>query len=140
MEIKELQAHAKNIRKNILREIFVAQSGHPGGSLGATDILTELFFEVMDINETNVNGIDRDRFVLSKGHTSPLLYAILVEKGLLADEQLDTFRKIDSKLQGHPNMNYVPGVDMSTGSLGQGFAVADGMALANRLNGNSHRG
>ena len=139
MEIKELQAHAKNIRKNILREIFVAQSGHPGGSLGATDILTELFFEVMDINETNVNGIDRDRFVLSKGHTSPLLYAILVEKGLLADEQLDTFRKIDSKLQGHPNMNYVPGVDMSTGSLGQGFAVADGMALANRLNGNSHR-
>ena len=79
MEIKELQAHANHVRKNILREIFMAQSGHPGGSLGACDILTELFFEVMDVDESNVNGIDRDRFVLSKGHTSPLLYAILAE-------------------------------------------------------------
>lgn len=139
MEIKELQAHANHVRKNILREIFMAQSGHPGGSLGACDILTELFFEVMDVDESNVNGIDRDRFVLSKGHTSPLLYAILAEKGLLDEKELDTFRKIDSKLQGHPNMNYVAGVDMSTGSLGQGFAAADGMALANKLSGNQHR-
>ena len=139
MVIEELKLHAKNIRKNILRQVYGAQSGHPGGSLGATDILTVLYFDVMDINKENAGGIDRDRFVLSKGHVSPLLYAVLAEKGILAEEELKTFRLIDSKLQGHPNMNYVTGVDMSTGSLGQGFAVADGMALANKLSGNDHR-
>lgn len=139
MEIAELQAHAKNIRINILKEIANAKSGHPGGSLGAADILTELYFEVMDITPENAGSLDRDRFVLSKGHTSPLLYAVLAEKGIIPEEELMTFRKIDSKLQGHPNMNYVPGVDMSTGSLGQGLAAADGMAMANKLAGNSHR-
>ena len=139
MVIEDLKLHAKNIRKNILRQVYTAQSGHPGGSLGATDILTVLYFDVMDINKDNASGIDRDRFVLSKGHVSPLLYAVLAEKGILAEEELKTFRLVDSKLQGHPNMNYVTGVDMSTGSLGQGFAVADGMALANKLAGNDHR-
>ena len=139
MVIEDLKLHAKNIRKNILRQVYGAQSGHPGGSLGATDILTVLYFDVMDINKENAGGIDRDRFVLSKGHVSPLLYAVLAEKGILAEEELKTFRLIDSKLQGHPNMNYVTGVDMSTGSLGQGFAAADGMALANKLAGNDYR-
>ncbi len=139
MQNEELKRHAANIRKNIVKEVYNAQSGHPGGSLGAADILTELYFEVMDINAENASGIDRDRFVLSKGHASPLLYAVLAEKGIIPEESLMTYRKLNSKLQGHPNMNYVPGVDMSTGSLGQGLAAADGMAIANRLSGNDHR-
>lgn len=139
MEIQQLKEHAKNVRKNILKMIANANSGHTGGSLGAADLLTVLYFEIMDINKDNVKGIDRDRFVLSKGHTSPLLYAVLAEKGILDESELMTFRKIDSNLQGHPNMNYVDGVDMSTGSLGQGFAAANGMAIANKLAGNEHR-
>lgn len=139
MENEILKQHAKNIRINVLKEIANANSGHPGGSLSAADIVTMLYFEVMDITKDNADTIDRDRFVLSKGHVSPLLYAVLAEKGILPEEQLMTFRKIDSKLQGHPNMNYVSGVDMSTGSLGQGLAAADGMALANKLSGNDHR-
>ena len=134
----ELKQHVNNIRKNILTEVYSAKSGHPGGSLSAADILTELYFEQMDINKDNVNTIDRDRFVLSKGHASPLLYATLAEKGLL-DEDLTTFRNINSKLQGHPNMNYVAGVDMSTGSLGQGISCAVGMAITNKVDGNDHR-
>ena len=134
----ELKQHANNIRKNILTEVYSAKSGHPGGSLSAADILTELYFEQMDINKDNVNTIDRDRFVLSKGHASPLLYATLAEKGLL-DEDLTTFRNINSKLQGHPNMNYVAGVDMSTGSLGQGISCAVGMAISNKVDENNHR-
>ena len=130
--------YANNIRKNILTEVYSAKSGHPGGSLSAADILTELYFEQMDINKDNVDTIDRDRFVLSKGHASPLLYATLKEKGLL-DEDLTTFRNINSKLQGHPNMNYVPGVDMSTGSLGQGISCAVGMAISNKVDGNDYR-
>ena len=133
-----LEKHANNIRKNILTEVYSAKSGHPGGSLSAADILTELYFEQMDINEENVNTIDRNRFVLSKGHASPLLYATLKEKSLL-EEDLTTFRHIDSKLQGHPNMNYVSGVDMSTGSLGQGISCAVGMAITNKVDGNNHR-
>ena len=139
MNNEELKQHARNIRKNIVKEIANAQSGHPGGSLGAADIVTYLYFEEMDITPENAGTIDRDRFVLSKGHTSPLLYAALAEKGIIPMEELMTFRKLDSKLQGHPNMNYVKGVDMSTGSLGQGLAAADGMAIANKLSGNSHR-
>ena len=123
MENKELALHAKNIRRNIVKEVYSAQSGHPGGSLGATDILTELYFEEMDINEENLNTLNRDRFVLSKGHASPALYAVLAEKGFLPEEELTTFRAINSRLQGHPNMNYVEGVDMSTGSLGKVFLV-----------------
>ena len=107
MENKELALHAKNIRRNIVKEVYSAQSGHPGGSLGATDILTELYFEEMDINEENLNTLNRDRFVLSKGHASPALYAVLAEKGFLPKEELTTFRAINSRLQGHPNMNYV---------------------------------
>ncbi len=139
MNNEELKQHARNIRRNIIKEVYNAQSGHPGGSLGAADILTELYFEVMDITPENAGTRDRDRFVLSKGHVSPLLYAVLAEKGIIPEEELMTFRKLDSKLQGHPNMNYVKGVDMSTGSLGQGLAAADGMALANKLDGNDHR-
>ena len=139
MEIKELELHANNIRKNILTEVHSANSGHPGGSLSGADILTEIYFEQMDINKNNVDSIDRDRFVLSKGHASPLLYGTLKEKGLL-DDDLTTFRKINSNLQGHPNMNEVTGVDMSTGSLGQGISCAVGMAIVNKqVDKNTHR-
>lgn len=134
----KLKEHAKHIRENIVKMVSNANSGHPGGSLSGADILSVLYFEVMDINEENVNSTNRDRFVLSKGHASPLLYATLYEKGLL-NEDLMSFRKINSKLQGHPNMNYVAGVDMSTGSLGQGISCAVGMALANKIDGNTHR-
>lgn len=134
----ELKEHAKHIRENIVKMVSNANSGHPGGSLSAADIFSVLYFEVMDINAENVNSTKRDRFVLSKGHASPLLYAALYEKGLL-QEDLMSFRKINSKLQGHPNMNYVAGVDMSTGSLGQGISCAVGMALANKIDGNTHR-
>ena len=138
MENKQLEQHANSIRKSILTEVYSANSGHPGGSLSATDILTELYFEQMDINEENLNTLERDRFVLSKGHASPALYAVLAEKGFIDKEQLKTFRNIASKLQGHPNMNYVAGVDMSTGSLGQGISCAVGMAISNKVDENGH--
>ena len=138
MDTNNLKEHALNIRRNIVKMVYHAQSGHPGGSLGAADILTYLYFEEMNVNKDNVSTIDRDRFVLSKGHCSPGLYATLYEAGLL-DEDLMSFRQINSKLQGHPNMNYVDGVDMSTGSLGQGISCAVGMALANKLDNNDHR-
>ena len=132
MDNNELRKHAANVRQKIVTMVYDAQSGHPGGSLGAADILTTLYFEEMDINEANLKTTKRDRFVLSKGHTSPALYAVLDEKGLLK-EDLKSFRQLDSNLQGHPNMNEVPGVDMSTGSLGQGVSTAVGMAIANKL-------
>lgn len=138
MDEIQLKKHAVNVRKNIVRMVYEASSGHIGGSLSATDLLTALYFHVMDINEDNVNTIERDRFVLSKGHVSPLLYSILEEKGLL-HEDLATFRQINSKLQGHPNMNYVSGVDMSTGSLGQGISCAVGMAMAEKYLKKNHR-
>lgn len=138
MNVTELQQHANNVRKNILTAVYSAQSGHPGGSLSSADVLTYLYFEVMDINDENVNSIDRDRFVLSKGHITPALYSVLAEKGFIAQEDIKTFRKIGSKLQGHPNMNYIDAVDMSTGSLGQGVSTAVGMALANKLDANGH--
>ena len=134
----DLNLHALNVRRNIVKMVHSAASGHPGGSLGAADIITYLYFKEMDINKDNVKGIDRDRFVLSKGHCSPALYAVLAEKGLL-DADLMSFRQLGSPLQGHPNMNYVDGVDMSTGSLGQGISAAVGMALANKLDNNNHR-
>lgn len=133
-----LEKHANNIRKNIVKMVANAKSGHPGGSLGAADILTYLYFEEMNIDESNVGSLERDRFVLSKGHASPLLYAVLAEKGLLKDDLL-TFRKLNSNLQGHPNMRSVEGVDMSTGSLGQGISSAVGMAIANKVSKNDHR-
>jgi len=135
----ELQTHALNMRRNIVKMVTNAASGHPGGSLSCVEILNWLYFNEMDVNESNVKGINRDRFVLSKGHASPALYAILCEKGFLPEEELKTFRAINSRLQGHPNMNYVDGVDMSTGSLGQGLSAAVGMAIANKIDGNDHR-
>lgn len=137
--MEELIKHTRHIRQNILRQVYAAQSGHPGGSLSAVELLTVLYFQVMDVNERNVDTLNRDRFVLSKGHASPLLYAVLAEKGLLKKNELTGFRSLDSKLQGHPNMRYVSGVDMSTGSLGQGISCAVGMALANKLDQNPHR-
>lgn len=139
MDTKVLQDHALNIRRNIVKMVYTAQSGHPGGSLSSADILTYLYFEEMNINKENVASNKRDRFVLSKGHASPLLYATLCEKGFLSEEDLLTFRQINSRLQGHPNMNYVDGVDMSTGSLGQGLSCAVGMAIANKLDKNDYR-
>ncbi len=136
--MEDLKLHIKNIRKNILTMIANANSGHPGGSLGAADILGVLYFEEMNINEANANSLDRDKFVLSKGHAAPVLYATLFEKGIYKGD-LNTFRCINSKLQGHPNMNYVEGVDMSTGSLGQGISAAVGMAMANKLSKNENR-
>ncbi len=134
-----LKNHASEIRKEIVKMVTVAASGHPGGSLSAADILTTLYFDEMDITEVNLKSTKRDRFVLSKGHASPALYATLAQKGFLPKEELATFRQVDSNLQGHPNMNYVDGVDMSTGSLGQGLSSAVGMALANRLNDEAYR-
>ena len=138
MNNNELRTHATNIRRNIVQMVYDAQSGHPGGSLGAADILTYLYFVEMNINKDNVKSINRDKFILSKGHCSPGLYAVLKEADLL-DEDLKTFRQINSKLQGHPNMNYVDGVDMSTGSLGQGISCSVGMAIANKLDKNDNR-
>ena len=130
MKNVELERHALNIRKYILTQVHAAQSGHPGGSLSSTDIVTALYFDEMDINADNLGSIDRDRFVLSKGHASPLLYAVLCEKGFLPEEELTTFRHLNSRLQGHPSMRLVAGADMSTGSLGQGFSCAMGIAKA----------
>lgn len=139
MDIEALKKHAKNIRKNIIRQVSNANSGHPGGSLGAADILTVLYFEVMDFTKENAGSMDRDRFVLSKGHASPLLYAVLAEKGVIEEDELLTFRKLNTRLQGHPDLNELDGIDMSTGSLGQGISAAVGMALANRIEKNDHR-
>lgn len=136
--MENLGLHANNIRKNIVKMVANAKSGHPGGSLSAADIMTVLYFEEMNINKDNIDSYDRDRFVLSKGHASPCLYATLYEKGLLHEDLL-TFRKLNSNLQGHPNMNSVAGADMSTGSLGQGISAAVGMAIANKLSKNDHR-
>ena len=135
---EQLQLHATNIRKNIVKMTTSAKSGHPGGSLSATDVITTLYFNIMDINEENVGSVNRDRFVLSKGHAAPLLYAVLAEKGLLNVDLL-SLRKMGSVLQGHPNMKMVKGVDMSTGSLGQGISCAVGMALANKLDNKEYR-
>ncbi|MBB5183462.1 transketolase [Catenisphaera adipataccumulans] len=138
MNVEELKKHANHVRQNAIRAVYSAQSGHPGGSLSSADILTYLYFEVMDINAENVGSIDRDRFVLSKGHITPGYYSVLAEKGFIPQEDITTFRKFGSKLQGHPNMNYIEAVDMSTGSLGQGVSTAVGMAMANKLDGNKH--
>lgn len=126
----ELKRIANEIRKGIIVGTHAAKSGHPGGSLGAADIFAYLYFEEMNIDPVNPHKTDRDRFVLSKGHCAPGLYAALAERGFFPTEDLATLRHIGSHLQGHPNMNDTPGVDMSTGSLGQGVSAAVGMALA----------
>ena len=126
--MEELEKKAKEIRKGIIEEVYQAQSGHPGGSLSITDILTVLYFKEMNIDPKNPNWEDRDRFVLSKGHCSPALYATLANRGFFNIEELKTFRNINSNLQGHPDRKHIPGVDMTTGSLGQGLSAANGMA------------
>lgn len=136
---QEMAVIAKNIRRNIIKQVGHAQSGHIGGALSGVELLTTLYFNEMNITEKNVSDLERDKFVLSKGHASALLYAVLKEKGFLTQEDLMTFRLINSKLQGHPNMNYVKGVDMSTGSLGQGLSAAVGMALNNKIHSNDFR-
>ena len=139
MEYEALRKIANDIRINIVKMVSNAKSGHPGGSLSATDILTYLYFNVMDITPENAGTLDRDRFVLSKGHASPLLYAVLAEKGIIPKDELLTFRILHTRLQGHPDMNELDGIDMTTGSLGQGLSAAVGMSLANKLDGNDHR-
>jgi transketolase len=134
-----LKKKAADVRIDIVRQIYHSESGHPGGSLSAADILTVLYFHEMNVDPKNPKAEGRDKFVLSKGHAAPALYAVLAEKGFFPKEELLTLRKLGSILQGHPNMYKVPGVEMSPGSLGQGFSVSIGMALANRLDANGGR-
>ena len=135
----ELKAKSLRIRRNVINMIYTASSGHPGGALSLVDILTVLYFTQMNVNPSNPKDENRDRFVLSKGHASAGLYATLAEKGFFDTEGLVGFRKLDSMLQGHPDMNKIPGVDMTTGSLGQGLSAANGMALAGKLDKKDYR-
>ncbi len=137
--ITELKTIATNVRKDVVTAVHAAASGHPGGSLSVADVLTLLYFEVMNIDPKDPKNPDRDRFVLSKGHCSPALYGVLAERGFFPKEDLITFRKTGSYLQGHPDMKGVPGVDMSTGSLGQGICAANGMALAGKIDNKPYR-
>lgn len=137
--ITELSIIANKVRRDALTAVYSAASGHPGGSLSIADVLTLLYFEVMNIDPKNPKDENRDRFVLSKGHTAPALYGTLAERGFFPVEDIPGFRHIDSYLQGHPDMNKVPGVDMSTGSLGQGVSAAGGMALAAKLDNKDYR-
>ena len=129
-KLKQLKEAAANIRLGILEEVHAASSGHPGGSLSIADILAYLYFNEMNVDPKNPDWDDRDRLVLSKGHTAPALYAALAEKGFIPKEDLKGFRNIDSYLQGHPDMKHTPGCDMTTGSLGLGVSAACGMALS----------
>ncbi len=137
--VEELKSKARIIRKDIIKMLTEAKSGHPGGSLSASEILTYLYFKEMNIDPNKPNMEGRDRFVLSKGHGAPVLYSALAEKGYFPKEELMNLRKTDSMLQGHPDMKGTPGVDMSTGSLGQGLSAANGMALAGKLDNKSYR-
>ena len=138
-EKKQLQITACKVRIGAIDAVYGAKAGHPGGSLSAADVYTYLYFKEMNIDPKNPKWADRDRFVLSKGHTTPGLYSTLAHRGFFPVEDLPNFRHIDSYLQGHPNMNMVPGVDMSTGSLGQGVSTAVGMALAAKHTGKTNR-
>ena len=129
----ELQKMANEVRKGIIEGVFNAKAGHPGGSLSAADIYTYLYFAEMNVDPKNPQDPDRDRFVLSKGHTAPGLYAALAHKGYFPVEELNNLRKVGCYLQGHPDMKHIPGVDMSSGSLGQGISAAVGMAIAGKL-------
>ena len=131
--VEALKVIATNVRKGIIEEVYSAKSGHPGGALSIADILTVLYFNQMNIDEKKPNDPNRDRLVLSKGHASAALYSVLAEKGYFDKELLKTFRKIDGELQGHPEMKHIPGVDMTTGSLGQGLSAAVGMAIASKM-------
>lgn len=131
--VEALKKIAIEVRKDIIEEVYSAKSGHPGGALSCADILTVLYFNQMNIDEKKPEDPNRDRLILSKGHASPALYAVLAEKGYFPKEELKNFRKIGSKLQGHPDMKNIPGVDMTTGSLGQGLSAGVGMALASKM-------
>ena len=136
---KELSITACKVRMGVIEGTHCAKSGHPGGSLSAADIMTYLYFSQMNVDPQNPNKPDRDRFVLSKGHVAPALYATLAHRGFFPVEELKTLRKIGSRLQGHPDMKKIPGVDMSSGSLGQGISAACGMAKAAKLTGADYR-
>lgn len=139
MTESELKKTANEVRKNIMTAVYHAHSGHPGGSLSAADILTYLYFEEMNIDPKNPKKADRDRFVLSKGHAAPGLYSTLAERGYFDKEELKGLRHVGCFLQGHPDMKHTPGVDMSSGSLGQGISVAVGMALAGKMDNADYR-
>lgn len=138
-EIQELEQKARKIREDMIDEVYHAKSGHPGGSLSIADILTVLYFKEMNINPKEPTWEDRDRLVLSKGHCSPALYSCLANRGFFPIEDLKTFRNINSYLQGHPDKNKVPGVDMTTGSLGQGLSCANGIAIAGKMDKKEYR-
>jgi len=135
----ELQKTAVEVRKNLLIGLHAAKAGHPGGSLSAADVFTYLYFEEMNVDPKNPQWPDRDRFVLSKGHTAPGLYATLALKGYFPVEEMVTLRKLGSRLQGHPCIQYTPGIDMSSGSLGQGISAAVGMAISAKMDGKAYR-
>ncbi len=139
MTDEELRRIANEVRKGIVRGVHAAKAGHPGGSLSAADMLTYLYFEDMNVDPANPGDPNRDRLVMSKGHAAPLLYSVLANRGFFPVEELETLRHVGSRLQGHPNMNDTPGVDMSTGSLGQGISAAVGMALAAKHWGQGYR-
>ena len=139
MDIKQLQIMATKVRIGVIEGVYAAQAGHPGGSLSAADIFTYLYFQEMKIDPQNPKDPARDRFVLSKGHTAPGYYAALANRGYFPVEELKTLRQIGSRLQGHPDMKGIPGVDMSSGSLGQGISCAVGMAEAGKLMGKDYR-
>ena len=138
-KLTELKAAAAKIRLMALEGVHAAKSGHPGGSLSIADILAYLYFEKMNVDPKNPNDPDRDRFVLSKGHTAPALYAALALKGYFPKEEIAKLRQVDSFLQGHPDMKHTPGVDMTTGSLGLGISAACGMALSGKINNKNYR-
>ena len=139
LNLEQLKNTSKVIRRDIVEMLTESASGHPGGSLSAADLMTVLFFKEMNIDAKDPKNPDRDRFVLSKGHAAPVLYSALARKGFFDPSELKTLRKIGSNLQGHPNMNDLPGIDMSTGSLGQGISAAVGMALAGKLDKKDYR-
>lgn len=137
--IEELQEVAKKIRLGIIESVYSGQSGHPGGSLSIADIMAVLYFYEMNIDSENPKDENRDRLVLSKGHCAPALYSALANRGFFDVEELQTLRNIESRLQGHPDMKKIPGVDMTTGSLGQGLSAANGMAIAGKLDNKHYR-
>ena len=139
LELQNLQEKANNIRKSIVEVVYNAASGHPGGSLSIADILAVLYFKELNVDVNNPQDPNRDRLVLSKGHCAPALYSALAEKGFIPKEDLKTVRKLDSYLQGHPDMKHTPGVDMTSGSLGQGLSVVNGMALAGKFDKKDYR-
>ena len=139
MDYKRFEELARKIRIDVIKEVFSAGSGHPGGSLSAADIVTVLYFSEMNIDPADPGMEDRDKLILSKGHAAPVQYAALAERGFFDTAELATLRKLGSRLQGHAKMGLVPGIEMSTGSLGQGFSVSVGMALANKLDGKNGR-